>query len=59
MVEFRTFAQLVFAELDGAAEPGLVGLLVAHEGAKIADFEGLGEVLVVIEGLESLGFEIE
>ena len=59
LVEFRAFAHLVLAVFYGGAKPGFVGLLAAHEGAEIADFECRGEVLVVVEVPEALGFEVE
>ena len=48
----------VMGQFDYAVALRLVGFLAGHECVEIADFECLGEILVVVERLEALGFEV-
>ena len=59
VVQLGPLAHLALAEFDGALEAGLVRLLIPHQGAEIADLERFGEVLIVVERLEALGFEVD
>src|ERR1035441_8196256 len=58
-MQLRPLRRLALAELDRALEPRLVGLFASHQGAEVSHFKSLREVLIVVESLESLGFQIQ
>src|SRR5271167_3145801 len=58
-MQLRAVGHFCFPKLYCALEPRLVGLLAGHELAKIAYFEGLCEVLIVVQRLETFAFEID
>src|SRR5262249_5352946 len=57
-MQLGTVRHLGLAKLDRTLEPRLVGFLAGHERAEITDFERLSEILIVVECLETPGFEV-
>src|SRR3990172_311601 len=57
-MKLGAFGHLGLAELDSVLEPRFVSFLTSHERAKIANLKRLREVLIVVQCLETLGFEV-
>src|SRR3990170_5642869 len=58
-MKLGAFGHLGLAEFNSVLEPRFVGFLTSHERAKIANLKRLREVLIIVECVEALGFEID
>ena len=57
-MKLRAFGHLGLAEFNSILEPCFVSFLTGHERAKVANLKRLREVLIVVQRLETFGFEV-